>query len=58
MKLTIDYKRKEYDATIVAVAHDEFKHMGAEAIRKLGKASHVLYDLKYVFEKSSVDMRF
>lgn len=57
LKLTMEYKQNQYDAIIVAVAHDEFKHMGAEAIRKLGKASHVLYDLKYVFEKNSVDMR-
>jgi UDP-N-acetyl-D-galactosamine dehydrogenase len=46
-----------YDAIVLAVGHQEFKDLGAEAIRKLGKQSHVLYDLKYVLDKSSVDMR-
>ena len=39
-----------YDGIILAVAHDEFKEMGAKAIRKLGKDNHVLYDLKNVFD--------
>ncbi|MDT1867697.1 UDP binding domain-containing protein, partial [Acinetobacter baumannii] len=34
----------QYDAVILAVAHNEFKEMGIEAIRSLGKASYVLYD--------------
>lgn len=46
-----------YDGIVLAVGHQEFKNLGAEAIRKLGKQSHVLYDLKYVLDKSSVDMR-
>ncbi|MFA6012014.1 MAG: Vi polysaccharide biosynthesis UDP-N-acetylglucosamine C-6 dehydrogenase TviB [Desulfobacteraceae bacterium] len=46
-----------YDAVILAVAHDQFKAMGTEAIRKLGKAKHVLYDIKYVFPADEVDGR-
>jgi UDP-N-acetyl-D-galactosamine dehydrogenase len=46
-----------YDAIILAVSHDEFKAMGVEAIRQLGRDNHVLYDLKYVLPKESVDMR-
>ncbi|WED26864.1 Vi polysaccharide biosynthesis UDP-N-acetylglucosamine C-6 dehydrogenase TviB [Vibrio sp. DW001] len=46
-----------YDAIIIAVGHSEFKAMGVEAIRSLGKEIHVLYDLKYVLDKSDVDMR-
>ncbi len=46
-----------YDAIIVAVAHDQFKAMGAPAIRALGKASHVLFDLKYVLSKDESDLR-
>lgn len=57
LQLKTDYKQNYYDAIIVAVGHDEFRRMGAEAIRRLGKASHVLYDLKYVLEKNNVDMR-
>jgi UDP-N-acetyl-D-galactosamine dehydrogenase len=57
LKLTSGYKQAYYDAIILAVGHDEFKQMGAEAIRKLGKESHVLFDLKYVLAKQYVDMR-
>ena len=50
-------KNNHYDAVILAVSHDQFKQMGAEGIRKLGKVEHVLYDLKYVLPKAAVDMR-
>jgi UDP-N-acetyl-D-galactosamine dehydrogenase len=46
-----------YDGVILAVAHNEFVEMGVEQIRALGKASHVLYDLKYVFSKEATDIR-
>jgi len=46
-----------YDSILVAVAHDEFKDMGIEAIRKLGRSNHVLYDLKCVLAKDDVDLR-
>jgi UDP-N-acetyl-D-glucosamine/UDP-N-acetyl-D-galactosamine dehydrogenase len=47
----------EYDAIILAVAHREFKAMGAPAIRALGKPEHLLYDLKYLFPASESDLR-
>ena len=50
-------KPNNYDAIILAVSHDEFKALGAENIRLLGKENHVLYDLKYVLPKDAVDMR-
>tara|TARA_B100000767_G_scaffold227782_1_gene217882 strand:+ start:3871 stop:5148 length:1278 start_codon:yes stop_codon:yes gene_type:complete len=46
-----------YDGIIIAVGHKEFKDMGASAIRRLGKMKHILFDLKYVLEKSDVDIR-
>ena len=46
-----------YDAVILAVAHNQFKAMGAEGIRKLGKPQHVLYDLKYVLSPAESDLR-
>lgn len=46
-----------YDGIILAVSHDEFRAMGAEGIRALGKAVHVLYDLKYVLTAEAVDLR-
>ncbi|TVU61529.1 Vi polysaccharide biosynthesis UDP-N-acetylglucosamine C-6 dehydrogenase TviB [Vibrio atlanticus] len=50
-------KSNHYDAIIMAVGHNEFKQMGAAEIHALGKEAHVLYDLKYVLDKSDVDMR-
>ena len=52
-----DIKDHTYDGIIIAVGHEEFKDMGASAIRKLGKSKHVLFDLKYVLCKSDVDIR-
>lgn len=46
-----------YDGIILAVGHRQFKDMGAEDIRGLGKPEHVLYDLKYILSKDSVDLR-
>lgn len=46
-----------YDGIILAVAHHQFKSMGAAAIRALGKPSHVLYDLKYLLSAEESDLR-
>ena len=46
-----------YDAIVLAVAHHQFKSMGAKAIRALGKTEHVLYDLKYVLPVDGSDLR-
>lgn len=46
-----------YDAMILAVAHREFKALGCDGIRAWGKPEHVLYDLKYLLPKESVDLR-
>jgi UDP-N-acetyl-D-galactosamine dehydrogenase len=46
-----------YDAIVLAVAHDEFRAMGAEKIRALGKSEHVLYDLKYLLKRDQSDIR-
>ncbi|MGQ4256857.1 nucleotide sugar dehydrogenase [Bordetella bronchiseptica] len=46
-----------YDAVILAVSHHQFVEMGAEAIRKFGKAEHILYDLKYVLAPDQADLR-
>jgi UDP-N-acetyl-D-galactosamine dehydrogenase len=50
-------RQGNYDAVVLAVAHDEFRAMGAEAIRALGKADHVLYDLKYILRPEESDLR-
>lgn len=46
-----------YDAVILAVAHHQFKVMGAAAIRALGKPGSVIYDLKYVLSTQESDLR-
>ncbi len=50
-------EKNTYDAVILAVAHEQFKEMGADAIRALGKTNHVLYDLKYVLSQAESDIR-
>lgn len=46
-----------YDAIVLAVGHQEFKEMGAVAVRKLAKSSHVLYDLKYIMADGEADLK-
>ena len=46
-----------YDAIILAVAHNEFKAMGAEEIRAFAQSENVFYDLKYVLKSEEVDLR-
>lgn len=48
--------RKPTDAIILAVAHDQFRAMGAGEIRMLGKDQHVLYDLKYILKVEYADL--
>lgn len=47
----------KYDAVIIAVAHNEFKEMGIDSLRKLGRENHVLYDIKYILNANDVDGR-
>ena len=46
-----------YDAIILVVAHHQFKEMGADRIRALGKEKSVLFDVKYVLPADQVDGR-
>jgi len=46
-----------YEVIILAVAHDKFRHMGAEIIWVLGKLDHVFYELKYVLRPEQADLR-
>lgn len=57
VSLIAEPKSNHYDSIILAVAHDQFKALGIDAIKAYGKESHVLYDLKCVLDKNSVDMR-
>lgn len=46
-----------YVGVVLAVAHSEFREMGAEAIRALGAEGALVYDLKYVLAPEEADLR-
>ena len=47
-----------YDAVVIAVGHQQFKAMGMETIRTLGKPeANLVYDLKYLFPADQTDLR-
>ncbi len=57
LELATELQPDSYDGIVVAVAHDEFRTMGAEGLRALGKREHVLYDLKYLLSAHESDLR-
>jgi UDP-N-acetyl-D-glucosamine/UDP-N-acetyl-D-galactosamine dehydrogenase len=48
---------KHYDGVVVAVAHAEFKKLGAAGVRALCRRNHVVYDIKHVFTLEEMDGR-
>ncbi len=48
---------ESYDAIIIAVAHNQFKALGAEGIRAFGKKSSVIFDVKHILPRDAVDGR-
>ncbi len=50
-------QNNHYDAIILAVAHQQFKQLGAEGIRAFGKENAILFDVKYALPKNQVDER-
>ena len=57
LKTLRDLKRGRYDVAVVAVAHRQFRELGARGVRRLCKKNHVLYDVKHVFPAAAVDGR-
>lgn len=57
IELIADPAAGRYDAIVLAVAHEEFRGLGSEGLRRLGGPQHVLYDIKHVMPKSAVDGR-
>ena len=49
--------QKNYDAVLIAVAHNQFKEMGINKVKKLCKKNHVLFDLKNLFNSEQVDLK-
>jgi len=50
-------RRGVYDAVVTAVAHRQFRELGAAGARRYARPCHVLYDIKYVFGRHEVDGR-
>ncbi|MFZ7813847.1 Vi polysaccharide biosynthesis UDP-N-acetylglucosamine C-6 dehydrogenase TviB [Acinetobacter lwoffii] len=50
-------EKNQYDAIILAVAHDQFKSMVLEDYSKISKSNYVLYDLKYILDQSESNIR-
>jgi len=46
-----------YDAVVLAVAHDRFTELGADAIRAFGRTGAVVFDVKSVLPKAAADLR-
>ena len=46
-----------YDAVILAVAHDEFRALGADGVRAFCKPGAVVYDVKCMLPRDAVDAR-
>ena len=57
ISLLSELQEQQYDGIVLAVAHDQFRAMGAQGIRRLGRERHVLYDLKYVLGRYESDLR-
>ncbi len=46
-----------YDAVVIVVGHSAFRKLGIDAIRRMTKPKHVIYDVKWLFEKDATDGR-
>ena len=57
IKLISEPTKNNYDAIVLAVAHDEFKKLSESQIRDYGKDKHVLYDIKYLLKANESDGR-
>ena len=57
IELVATPKPGHYDAMILAVAHRQFRELGAAGLRALGKPGAVLFDVKYLLPAGEVDGR-
>ena len=46
-----------YDAVVIAVAHDQFRELGAQGIRRYGKGNCVVFDVKHLLAQDEADGR-
>ncbi|MEX1266020.1 MAG: Vi polysaccharide biosynthesis UDP-N-acetylglucosamine C-6 dehydrogenase TviB [Woeseia sp.] len=57
VKMTEAPAKGAYDVIVIAVAHTEFRELGAAGIREYGKPKSMLYDIKYLLPASESDDR-
>ena len=57
IKLVKRPSRGNYDAIVLAVGHRQFLAMKPAEVRRLAKRRHVVYDVKYLFDRGQVDGR-
>jgi UDP-N-acetyl-D-galactosamine dehydrogenase len=55
--LTANPEKGAYDVVLLAVAHKQFRELGADGVRAFGKDDSVFFDIKYVFPPEAVDGR-
>lgn len=57
IRLIRSLRPRTYDAIVLAVGHRQFREMGAQRVRTLGKPGHVLFDVKHAWPRSQTDGR-
>ena len=57
LELIGEPKAADYDAIVVAVAHAQFRELGAEQIRAFGRPGAILFDVKSMLPKDASDLR-
>lgn len=57
LQLTQELTAGKYAAAIVAVAHHQFKDLGVAGVRDTLQPNGLVYDLKYIFDRDTVDIR-
>jgi len=50
-------EKGHYDAIVIAVAHEEFKQMSEQDLKKICKDKNVIYDLKHILPKEVISLR-
>ena len=57
IQLIDQIEKNNYQAIIIAVAHNEFKSIGIDKIKSYAKENHIIYDLKNIFDINDADLR-
>ena len=55
--MTAEPPAGQYDAIVLAVAHDQYRILGAQGARRYGRGNALLYDIKSLYSRDAVDAR-